>query len=463
MSGLRNLIRTTILRTLSDGKPRKARELAAVLRYELKRDDIDRHEVNSVLYRDLSGTVECDSAFNWQLPMHKATASKDFPEREQDTRPGMIRTIYRLRSGLPPCENLELVTVGKARIVGVVKGLIKPKSVARSPWAIVRGDYGGGKTHTLTLFADMARQEGYATCQVSADGYANALNHPQRFLPSLLATLEIPLSRTYSYTDFLYEVLSDIRRTRRLLAIAETYLAGWSWVASNTLAYLHAVLQSLSDGGAHSEGWNEQVRIITYHLTGNSVRHLSAAPSYRQTAYNLLSIARDLLLETGMSGLAIGIDEIESIYTKLPKAQSRQGALRVLARFCSFAHCRALLGVTPDAFREFVSDDSLTVPDNDALPGEDVPKWAKALKSGAVPVLDCQPLTPEERVTLLEAVREAYACAYGNKPVYDGFKKIWDKHIQLSANPQVPVRLIVRQAVDLLDGFRYSSDFQNWA
>jgi hypothetical protein len=162
-----------------------------------------------------------------------------------------------------------------------------------------------------------------------------------------------------------------------------------------------------------------------------------------------------------MRGLAISVDETESIYTKLPNARSRRGAMRVLAGLCQFPHCRVLLAVTPDAFRNFVSDVSLTFPDSHALPAEDVPQWANTLKAGAIPILDCRPLTRDERKKLVEAVRKVYARAYGDETLSDGFKQTWDRHIQLSADPHVPVRLVVRQAVDLLDGFRYSRDSQS--
>src|SRR6478735_1185861 len=112
MSGLRSLLKPAILRVLSDGKPRKARELVAVLRSELQRADIDKHEVNSVLYRDLTNNVRCDATFNWHL-VNRPNSSRNSPaSANASSRAETIRTIYRLRAGLPPCENLEHVTAG---------------------------------------------------------------------------------------------------------------------------------------------------------------------------------------------------------------------------------------------------------------------------------------------------------------------------------------------------------------
>jgi hypothetical protein len=454
MSGLRSLLKAAILRLLSDGQPRKARELVAVLRAELHREDIDKHEINSVLYRDLSSEVRCDATFNWHIADGPNSGQNSPTPANAPSRAEMIRTIYRLRAGLPPCENLEHLTVGADKVLAAVRALLKDGT--SSAWGIVRGDYGGGKTHALTLFADMARHEGYATCHVSADGYANALNHPQRFLPSLLASLEIPLRPTYGYTDLLYDVMSDPHIAERLSSIVTSHLDGWTSVASETRMCLSRIVQLLQSNEARSDEWAANLRLVTSHLTGDSIRHLTAAPTYRRTAYNLLSIARDLLLEVGMKGIAIAVDETESIYTKLPNARSRQGALRVLAGLCEFAHCRVILAVTPDAFRNIVSDVSLTLPDSYALPIENVPNWVNALKAGTIPIVDCRPLTREHRKELLEAVRKAYIRAYGDQVFSDGFKQRWDRNMQLAADPHIPVRLVVRQAIDLMDSMRYS-------
>jgi hypothetical protein len=325
-----------------------------------------------------------------------------------------------------------------------------------SAWGIVRGDYGGGKSHALTLFADIARHEGYATCHLSADGYANALNHPQRFLPSLLASLEIPLRSTYGYTDLLYDVMSDAQLAERLSSIVSSHFDGCTSIASEMRMCLSRVMQLLQNNEVRSDEWTANLRLVTSHLTGDSIRHLTAAPTYRRTAYNLLSIARDLLLEVGMKGVAIAIDETESIYTKLPNARSRQGALRVLAGLCQFAQCRVILAVTPDAFRNIVSDVLLTFQDTYALPIESVPNWVNALKAGAVPIVDCRPLSRAQRKELLDAVRAAYVRAYGDEFASDGFKHRWESATQFAADSQLPVRLVVRRAIDLMDSSRYS-------
>jgi len=268
--------------------------------------------------------------------------------------------------------------------------------------------------------------------------------------------LEIPLRPTYGYTDLLYDVMSDAQLAERLSSIVSTQLEGWTSVASESRMSLSRITELIQNNEVHSNEWVANLRLVTTHLTGDSIRHLSATPTYRRIAYSLLAIARDVLLEVGVKGMAIAIDETESIYTKLPNARSRHGALRVLAGLCYFPDCRAILAVTPDAFRNILSDGSLDFADTSALPVEDILKWTEALKSGAIPVVDCRPLTRDQRKELLDSVRLAYVRAFGDGSASDTFRQRWDKNAQLAADLHVPVRLVVRQAVDLMDSLRYS-------
>jgi hypothetical protein len=177
-------------------------------------------------------------------------------------------------------------------------------------WAIARGDYGQGKSHVLQLFNELALREGFAVSSLSCDGFNNALNHPQRFLPSLLSTLEIPMRSTYGYTDLLYDVLSDVQLSIRLRELVSLYLDNSSTLAIEVRGYLDQIIQiSGRNETNHSDLWAECIRFVTHHLTGDSIRHLSASPANRRTASLQLGLARDLLVELGTKGLAITVDE----------------------------------------------------------------------------------------------------------------------------------------------------------
>src|SRR5437660_1712006 len=76
------------------------------------------------------------------------------------------------------------LTSGRENLMSAVERFIASDAADRC--LLVTGNYGDGKSHSLTLIADMARSAGLATCHLSADGTIAALNHPQRFLPQLL-------------------------------------------------------------------------------------------------------------------------------------------------------------------------------------------------------------------------------------------------------------------------------------
>src|SRR4051812_49097744 len=109
MASLRQLIASALVRILSDGKPRKARDLAPLVQRQLQRSDIDRLDVNSVLYRDLGSDMKCNASFEWQLAKSSCTSIQppaSAHQPEQEGSPDMLRTVQRLRSGLPPCEHV---------------------------------------------------------------------------------------------------------------------------------------------------------------------------------------------------------------------------------------------------------------------------------------------------------------------------------------------------------------------
>ena len=127
-------------------------------------------------------------------------------EQEHAINASRLRTLYRLRSGLPPAEHLDQLTTGHSGLLTFAARLLDGKTETLR-WMQVTGDYGEGKSHSLSLLRDLAHRRNYATCYLSCDGASFALNHPQRFLPGLLSTLEVPGIPIYGYEDLLYDVL----------------------------------------------------------------------------------------------------------------------------------------------------------------------------------------------------------------------------------------------------------------
>jgi hypothetical protein len=199
--------------------------------------------------------------------------------------------------------------------------------------------------------------------------------------------------------------------------------------------------------------------MVTSHLTGDSIRHLSASPSNRQTAYRLVMIARDLALELGLKGLALGIDEVESVYTKLPTSRSRSGAFRVLSGLCNISNVKVVLAITPDAHRQMRDDIPTMLYDSpQCLDAEDILKWSTSLRDGTVPMFDCRQLGSNDREELLARICRLYGSVYGTDLEGKQFTQPWNRVVGRARSSAIPTRILVRQAVDHLDGFRYQQN-----
>jgi hypothetical protein len=144
------------------------------------------------------------------------------------------------------------------------------------------------------------------------------------------------------------------------------------------------------------------------------------------------------------------IDEVESVYTKLPTGRSRDGAYRVLSALCASPDLNALrvaLAITPDAWRHFRGDAN-TFGNIGALHCEPVASWGGAL-STSLSMISLQPLEANDRRELVRRVSALYSRMYV-PPV-----RAVDRVIDQMVSREVPVRVLVRQVVDHLDVERY--------
>lgn len=447
----RRRIADLILGILSKRSRLRARQLAADIRLRPGMEETDVHQVNSVLYRDLSGLVVQNSNYEWtagQLASSQSdTQLGTVAQAKNGDLGSCLRAIQRLRSGLPPIERLPEITVGNHS--AAVQPVLRGGQPGRG-WLAVVGDYGHGKTHTLALFHDQAHDAGYATCHLSADAAAAALNHPQRFMPLLLSTLGFPGERLYGYQDLLQELLDDEKTRKVLLASATARLPE----ASQLRRELVRALIELAQTGVSE--LRERIALKRYAaglLNGDSLASRLADPSARTQAYQLLGIAHDVVRAQGALGLAIIIDEVESIYTKLPMRLSRLGAFRVLASLCSsplLSHSAAAIAVTPDGWRQLKGIDVLEA-SYGSVASEPVQAWHGTITRKEVPVIECRPLSPSGRRELLARIAVLYCRAY---PMFNWkaeSDRDWNALVESTARSQTSVRFAVRGAVDFLD------------
>jgi hypothetical protein len=341
------------------------------------------------------------------------------------------------------------LTVGAERVLPIIEDWLDGSEQGRRT-LFVQGNYGEGKSHSLALLRERAHRAGFATCQLTADASSSALNHPQRFLPLLLATLEFPGASINGFEQLLYRLLMDDGMVQAVADVVDHYLR------SNRTLDVHsrtALSTLVGYRGSSPDRVDERllwIRVATIFLSGDFIRHRSATPDNRIASYTLLRIASELTCAVGARGLVVLVDEVESVYTKLPTVRSREGAYRVLSALCASADLSTLrmaLAITPDAWRHFRRDID-TFGSIDALPCEPVVNWGRAL-SAASATISLQPLEAKDRRELVRRVSALYARMYVPpvRPV--------DRTIDQMVSREVPVRILVRQAIDHLDVERY--------
>jgi hypothetical protein len=445
MTLTRDRIAVAIRAILADGEPRGATELTALVKQHKGLDDVRAEDLVATLSEELAEEAISDEGCRWtlrpKLAVNESMSAMD--------RAVLLRAIHRLRSGLPPSESVIELTVGAEKVLPTIEGWLDGTARSRRT-LFVQGNYGEGKSHSLALLRERAHQAGFATCQLTADASSSALNHPQRFLPLLLATLELPSASITSFEQLLYRLLMDDEMVHTVAAVVDHYLQSNRTLDAHCRSALATLVGYRGSGPDRLDERLLWIRVATIFLSGDFIRHRSATPDNRTASYKLLTIASELMCASGARGLVILVDEVESVYTKLPTVRSREGAYRVLSALCAspdLSSLRVALAITPDAWRHFRRDID-TFGSIDALPCEPVASWGRALSTTSSSI-SLQPLEAKDRRELVRRVSALYSRMYVPpvRPV--------DRVVDQMISREVPVRILVRQAVDHLDIERY--------
>lgn len=457
-----------VLDVLRHRQPCRASVIAGALQ-EHGNLQITRRDINRLLYGCLNDRVEQDESYRWHLResetaddrMHYGAAvpvvnhpAESAASSASEARALWLRVIERIRTGLPAVEGVDQLTVGYGSVRQLVGEVLDP-AIRPSRWLFVKGDYGAGKTHFLNFLRCRAHSAGYATCYLCTDSANNALNHPQRFLHGLLATLEFPAGSPVGMESLTHEaVLTPFRRDRIRRSCSSH--AATSRMPFNQILEDLELLDRLEDEDSRDGASRAEFR-ITEALSGLTITCRSANDATRDTAYCLLRIAVDLVQEQGCKGVVFLIDEAESIFTKLPSIASRRGAFRVLSGLCEgplFDDCVFALAVTPDAYSRLWHEMEV-LPVYQRLSSERMEQFKAKLVGNHVPVIECPSLTDSQLPELVQAVRQVYSLAYPD----------WRSDTTASLNSfadgirlnGVPFRVLVRQVVDHLDALRFES------
>jgi hypothetical protein len=108
------------------------------------------------------------------------------------------------------------------------------------------------------------------------------------------------------------------------------------------------------------------------------------------------------------------------------------------------------IAVTPDALQQLRTID-ITAATYGCLPTEPVAAWARDLYEQRVPIIDCQPLSTNDKLGLLTNVATLYTTAYPKVRLQDAPGTAWHTLRATTATARLPVRIAIRRAVDYLD------------
>jgi len=369
-------------------------------------------------------------------------------------RAELLRAIERLRVGLPPSTAASRLSIGTDRLASALSGFL---SSGGNGGLFITGDYGTGKSHSLMLLRDLALDQGYATCWLTADGHESALNHPQRFFASLLSTLETPRGDS-GYSALIARMLATPEEHGAFIDAVLLALQGSSNIEL-AIRYHVGNLRDTSDGSGGGESAHLTADAVASLLSGETLTGLGNLENYRRSAYRLLGAAERVVAAAGCRGLVIIVDEVESIFTKLWNIRSRLGAYRVLSALCmgmGDATVKVAMAVTPDASRAFTSEITHALQLVPSTAHEPLGWFCGAILSRTIPVLRCHSLTAAELGELLSRIKNLYCETYPGTSV--GSSSEWTAVVRSILRRNPSVRIAVRDAIDALDRNRLRTD-----
>lgn len=107
----------------------------------------------------------------------------------EDTAFKKLRVIESLRFGLVPEYYIDQLTIGFDRIKDVTEKILKKCEAFLPVGFQVCGEYGCGKSHTLSVMRYIARKEGFLTLKVEIDGVGISLSNLSKLLNMLFLSI----------------------------------------------------------------------------------------------------------------------------------------------------------------------------------------------------------------------------------------------------------------------------------
>jgi hypothetical protein len=364
----------------------------------------------------------------------------------------------------------------------------------RSDTKFIRGAYGAGKSHFLSVVQDRAREAGWSTCHIECKVDGVQIDRFETLYPKIAFKLQIPGSSAPTASedgtvDPIAHMLAEwSRRTLRRAGVEEGALRRSLEADSRLYTQLHrgilrtnlpaeftkalvvhvrATLANDLDVTASVAHWlagaEERVILPTRYMNRpggaldartNSATDLR--PIGRGTARDVMRGLLWLITATGSKGLVLCIDEIEELSRLTNKRQDQ--ALQALREFVddaggdgSFRHMCMYLAATPEMF-----EGPNNFPRYDALQTRIQPLGPEINWRAPVIDLDRTPLKPDQLREMARRIREVHRIAYGNAPerLNDSVIGKFADEIQASRFRIAKPRLLARLLVDELERSR---------
>jgi hypothetical protein len=316
----------------------------------------------------------------------------------------------------------------------------------------VRGAYGAGKSHFLSVVQDFARERGWATAHIECKTDRVEIDRFETLYPRILAKLTFPplgsgttraIGTSADPAAALLERWS--RKVTRAAGIRENavsrpfdaeqrvygYFERELFRNSLPTQFIHAALtycRALLEDDlriaaaivAWLKGGPETLRIPAKYISNPRKPAASASevvyrPIGKATAHDAMRALLWLIHDAGYAGLALCIDEVEEL-ARLGSQRRQDQALQALREFVDHAggdggyhHMCMYLAATPEMF-----DSENYFPRYDALATRIQPIGDSLNWRAPVIDLDRMPLTRPEMTSIAEAIVRVYGIAYGN-------------------------------------------------
>jgi len=338
--------------------------------------------------------------------------------------------IRSLRTGIVPTTAVQVLSVGYSRLrADVSAGLDRFLGGMHQEPMFIEGEWGTGKSHTLTYCQSLAASVGLPTAFVSLNARTVPLNHPQRIYSEIAASLRI--GSVVGIRPLLHSIMTDAALRMKMGVHASSARAG----------VLGWPLLMLADYYERNDILNPRLEFAWSYLLGEDLGWADYSYKREQALDRVESLGECLRAANGAGFMAL-FDEVETI-DQLWNYRSRMVAYAVISRLSSLRSVWPLFAIT-DRFTTLARSDY----------GRATPAaltFLQQVVSSRLSVFRTPQLDQQRawRIALGVAnlYKEAHAAVHFSESQVDAWVDEWGRNP--SRNPRRLIRLVVNR-LDLL-------------